>query len=140
MKFAVLFAATVSAAVLSGCSGVSPTHVATTSLAATGGALLGHSFGKGNPLLTAAGAGAGVLLGETLQAGSKASNEKAYAAGYEKGRSDTAKQHYRLLIEDQRQPSAGADETVSLFDLPLPEREVDGAILTPGIKTLRIQE
>jgi hypothetical protein len=140
MKFAFIFAATMSTGALSGCSGISTIHVATTSLAATGGALLGHSFSKGNPLVTAAGAGAGVLLGETLQAGSKAANEKAYATGYEKGRSDTAKQHYRSLIEQQRQPSAGADESVSPFVLPLPEREVDGAVLTPGIKTLRIQK
>jgi hypothetical protein len=140
MKIPLFLAATFTAAALSGCAGMSPTRVATNGLGAAGGAFLGHAFGKGNPLLTAAGAGAGVLLGETLQGGSTSANEKAYAAGYEKGCSDTAKQHYQSLIEKQRQPAIGADETISLFDLPLPEREVDGAILKPGTKTLRIQE
>jgi hypothetical protein len=140
MKIRLFLAAALTAASLAGCAGMSPTRVVTTGLTAAGGALLGHTFGKGNPLLTAVGAGAGALLGETLQAGSTSANEKAYAAGYEKGRSDTAKQHYQSLIEQQRQPAIGADETVSLFDLPLPEREVDGAILKPGTKTLRIQE
>lgn len=119
---------------------MSPTRVATNGLGSAGGALLGHTFGKGNPLLTAAGAGAGVLIGETLHAGSTRANEKSYAAGYEKGRSDTAKQHYQSLIEQQRQPADSTDETVSLFEVPLPEREVDGAIHKPGTKTLRIQE
>ena len=36
--------------------------------------------------------------------------------------------------------SIGEDETVTLFEVPLPEREADGAILKPGTKTLRIQE
>ena len=140
MKIPFRLAAALAAVSLVGCASMSPTRVVTNGLAAAGGAFLGHTFGKGNPLLTAAGAGAGVLLGETLQAGSTRANEKAYAAGYEKGRSDTAKQHYQSLIEQQRQPAAGTDETVTLFEVPLPEREIDGAILKPGTKTLRIQE
>jgi hypothetical protein len=140
MKIPLFLAATLTAVALSGCTGMSPTRVVTDGLGAAGGAFLGHTLGKGNPLLTAAGAGAGVLVGETLQAGSTSANEKAYAAGYEKGRSDTAKQHYHSLIDQQRQIPAGADEAVSLFDVPLPEREVDGAILKPSTKTLRIQE
>lgn len=140
MKIPLFLAAALTAVALSGCAGMNPTRVVTNSVGAAGGVLLGHTFGKGNPLLTAAGAGAGVLLGETLQAGSTRANEKSYAAGYEKGRSDTTKQHYQSLIEQQRQPADNTDETVSLFEVPLPEREVGGAILRPGTKTLRIQE
>ncbi len=66
--------------------------------------------------------------------------EKSYAAGYEKGRSDSAKQQYHTLIEQQRQPAGGNEEPATLFDIPLPEREFGGAILKPSTRTLRIQE
>ena len=102
--------------------------------------MLGSTLGKRNPLPTAAGAGAGLLLGESLHAGSTAAANKSYAAGYDKGRSDSAKQQYHTLIEQQRQPAGGTDEPATLFDLPLPEREVGGAILKSSMRTLRIQE
>lgn len=81
-----------------------------------------------------------MLLSESLQAGSTAAANKSYAAGYEKGRSDSAKQQYHTLIEQQRQPAGGNEEPATLFDIPLPEREVGGAILKPSTRTLRIQE
>jgi uncharacterized protein YcfJ len=140
MKLKKLILTSALATLLSGCAGVSPTRVAADGIGAAGGALLGHTFGKGNPLFAAAGAGAGVLLGESLQSGSSRANEKSYAAGYEKGRSDSAKQQYKLLVEQQRQPANTDAENVSLFDVPLPERNVDGAILKPSTATLRIQE
>ena len=40
----------------------------------------------------------------------------------------------------QRQPAGGTEEPATLFDIPLPEREVGGAILKPSTRTLRIQE
>jgi hypothetical protein len=85
-------------------------------------------------------AGAGLLLSELLHAGSTAAANKSYAAGYEKGRSDSAKRQYHTLIEQQRQPAGGTEEPATLFDIPLPEREVGGAILKPSTRTLRIQE
>ena len=140
MKIQPLVIATTLAVLFIGCAGVSPTRLVGDTVGAAGGALLGNTLGKRNPLLTAAGAGAGVLLSESLQAGSSASAKKSYAAGYEKGRSDSAKQQYHTLIEQQRQPATGADQPTTLFDIPLPEREVGGAILTPSTRTLRIQE
>jgi hypothetical protein len=126
-------------ALLGGCAGISPTRVIGNTAAVAGGALLGSTLGK-NPIATAAGAGAGLLLSESLQAGSTAAANKSYAAGYEKGRSDSAKQQYHTLIEQERQPAGGTDEPATLFDIPLPEREVGGAILKPSTRTLRIQE
>jgi hypothetical protein len=107
---------------------------------AAGGALVGHALSKGNPLITAAGAGAGVLLSETLQAGSNASAKKSYNEGYEKGRSDSAKQRFQSLTDKQRLgPQSNAD-SVRLLDVPLPEREENGVILAPSTTTIRIQE
>ena len=127
-------------ALLGGCTSVSPTRIIGNSVGVAGGALLGGMLGKHNPLATASGAGAGLFLSESLQAGSTAAANKSYAAGYEKGRSDSAKQQYHTLIEQQRQPDSGWEEPASLFDIPLPEREVGGAILKPSTRTLRIQE
>lgn len=125
---------------LGGCAGVSPTRIVGNSVGVAGGALLGGTLGKRNPLATAAGAGAGLLLSESLHAGSTHAADKSYAAGYDKGRSDSAKQQYHTLIEQQRQPAGDPEEPATLFDIPFPEREVGGAILKPSMRTLRIQE
>jgi len=139
MKIQPIVTATLIAVLFTGCAGTSPTRLIGNTIGVTGGALLGSTLGKRNPLATAAGAGAGLLLSESLHAGSTAAENKSYAAGYEKGRSDSAKQQYHTLIEQQRQP-AETDEPATLFDIPLPEREVGGAILRPSTRTLRIQE
>lgn len=126
---------------LTSCTGVSPTRIIGDTVGAASGALLGHAFGKRNPAITAAGAGAGVLLGETLQAGSSAAQQKSYASGYEKGRSDAAKHEFRTLNERQRfAPTIDDNANVRLIEIPLPERQVNGAILAPSTATLRIQE
>ena len=93
-------------------------------VSAADGALLGHKLGKGKPLSAALGAGGGVLLGESLQAGGKSSAQKFYAAGYENGQSDSAKRQYQALTERQRiAPQSDDAAHLRLFDVPLPERE-----------------
>jgi hypothetical protein len=117
---------------LTSCAGVSPTRVIGDTAGAAGGALVGHGLSKGNPLITAAGAGAGVLLSETLQAESNASARKSYNESYEKGRSDSAKQRFQSLIDKQRLGSQSNDaSSVRLLEVPLLEREENGVILAP---------
>ncbi len=140
MNIRSFFVATILAALFTGCAATSPTRIIGNTVGAAGGALLGNALGKQNPLVTAAGAGAGLLLSESLQARSTAAASKSYAAGYERGRSDSAKQQYHTLIQKQRQPFGGTEEPATLFDIPLPEREVGGAILKPSTRTVRIQE
>jgi hypothetical protein len=128
-------------AFLTGCTGLNPTRIVGNTLGAAGGAAAGHAIGKGKPLLTAIGAGAGTLLSETLHARSTATADKSYAAGYEQARSDSAKRRYRTLADRQRLTPAADDAAhLRLFEVPLPEREVDGVILAPGTTTIRIQE
>lgn len=128
-------------ALFSGCAGVSPTRIIGNTVAATGGALLGHTFGKGDPLITALGAGGGALLSESLQAGANAAQQRSYATGYEKGRSDAAKQQFQTLIERQRiAPQSDDAAHLQLFEVPLPERQVNGVTFAPSAVTLRIQE
>ena len=129
------------ACILSGCAGVSPTRIIGNTVGAAGGAFLGHTLGKGNPLFTTIGAGGGALLSEALQAGSSAGARNSYDAGYEKGRSDAAKQQYQTLNERQRiSPQSNDIPQVDILEVPLPEREENGVILAPSTTTLRIQE
>jgi hypothetical protein len=139
IQSAILFSAL--ACGLSGCAGVSPTRIIGNTVGAAGGAFLGHTLGKGDPLFTTIGAGGGALLSEALQAGSSAAAQKSYDTGYEKGRSDAAKQQYQTLNERQRiSPQSDDIPDVRLLQVPLPEREENGVILAPTTATLRIQE
>ncbi len=56
-----------------------------------GGAYLGHELSNGDTLATAAGAAAGVIVSEALHYGARKQAEKAYATGYDKGKSDAVK-------------------------------------------------
>lgn len=126
---------------LTSCAGVSPTRIIGNTVAAAGGAFIGNKLSNGNPLITTAAAGGGVLLSESLQAQSNASSRKSYDAGYDKARSDSAKQQYQVLNDRQRLGPQLDDRTnVRLLEVPLPERQENGVILAPGTATIRIQE
>ncbi len=125
------------AGLLTGCAGA--TRVATGTLAAGVGGVAGNILGKGNPLATGAGAASGVLLSETLNAASNSNARKAMLEGYNKGRSDAVKQQY-WLMQSQQRSMLDTQEEVSLFDIPLPEQQIDGALLRPRSATLRLRE
>ena len=141
MKNATFLLSLLASAMLTSCAGVSPTRIISNTVGAAGGALIGHKFSGGDPLVTTASAGAGVLLSETLQAGSNASAQKSYDAGYDKARSDSAKQQFQSLNERQRLgPQLTDTANVRVLEVPLPEREDNGVILAPSTATIRIQE
>ncbi|HZD06835.1 MAG TPA: hypothetical protein VE176_01230 [Candidatus Limnocylindrales bacterium] len=141
MKNATLLLSVLASALLASCAGVSPTRIIGDTVGAAGGALIGNKLSNGNPLITAASAGAGVLLSESLQAGSNASRNKAYDAGYEKARSDSAKQQFQTLIDRQKTGLQLDDrQNVRLLEVPLPERQENGVIFAPSTATIRIQE
>jgi hypothetical protein len=118
-----------------GCSLVRP---ATDMVAGAGGGYIASNLSHGNPAITAAGAAGGVLLSEGgfYLAGQQATN--AYTAGYEKGRSDAVKQQYWILVNQQHQRNSSLDN-VSLYAIPIPEQTVDGVVLNPTTKYLRIE-
>ncbi len=126
---------------LTSCAALSPTRIIGNTIGAASGGLIGSKLSKGDPLITAAGAGAGVLLSESLQAGSNAAASKSYDAGYDKARSDSAKQQFQSLNERQRNGPQGDDRMhVRSVEVPLPERQENGVILAPSTATIRIQE
>lgn len=128
-------------AIFSGCAGVSPTRIIGNTAGAAGGAILGHTLGKGDALTTTLGAGAGVLVSEALQAGSNSAQQKSYVTGYEKGQSDAVKRQFQALNDRQRfAPEADDAAHLRLFEVPLPERRINGVTFAPATATLRIQE
>jgi hypothetical protein len=120
---------------LAGCAVVRPV---TDMAAGAGGGVIASELSHGNPGITAAGAAGGVLLSEGgfYLAGLQATN--AYIAGYDKGRSDAVKQQYWILVNQQHQQN-GSLNNVSLYAIPVPEQTLDGVILNPTTKYLRVE-
>src|SRR2546423_761127 len=84
----------------------------------SGGAYFGHELSNGDPLAPAAGAAGGVLLSEGLHYAAGKEAEKAYATGYDKGKSDAVKQQYWLYVSMQHQRSQVGN--VRLYPVQLP--------------------
>jgi hypothetical protein len=122
-------------ALIAGCSATRP--ISDVALGA-GGAYLGHELSDGDPLITAAGAAGGVIVSETLHYAAKKQAEKAYATGYDKGKSDAVKQQYWLYVSMQRQRNQVG--SVRLYPVQLPEQRIDGVTFQPSTKLLRIEE
>src|SRR5687767_7318156 len=84
-------------------AGCSSTRAVSDMALGAGGAILGHQLSDGSPLATAGAAAAGVLASEGLHYAAKKESRKAYAAGYDKGKSDAVKQQYWLYVSLQKQ-------------------------------------
>ncbi len=123
------------AGLLAGCAVTRP--ISDVALGA-GGAYLGHEISNGDPLITAAGAAGGVILSEGLHYAAKKQSDKAYATGYDKGKSDAVKQQYWLYVSMQKQRNQVSN--VRLYPVQLPEQRIDGVIFQPSTKLLRIEE
>jgi hypothetical protein len=123
------------AGLFAGCAATRP--VSDAALGA-GGAYLGHELSDGDPLMTAAGAAGGVIVSETLHYAAKKQADKAYASGYDKGKSDAVKQQYWLYVSMQKQRNQVSN--VRLYPVQLPEQRIDGVTFQPSTKLLRIEE
>ena len=119
-----------------GCAATRP--ISDTALGA-GGAYLGNKLSGGDPLATAAGAAGGVILSEGLHFAAKKQSDKAYDAGYDKGKSDAVKQQYWLYVAMQQQ-RRNQVANVRLYPVKLPEQRIDGVTFQPSTKLLRIEE
>ena len=119
-----------------GCAVTRP--ISDTALGA-GGAYLGHELSHGDPLATAGGAAGGVILSEGLHYAAKKQSEKAYATGYDKGKSDAVKQQYWLYVSMQQQQRNQVGG-IRLYPVQLPEQRIDGVTFQPSTKLLRIEE
>ena len=123
---------------LSGCAGTR--RIATDTAGAGLGALVGNNLGKGKPLATVAGAAAGVIAGEALNYVTDAHTKATYEEGFDKGRSDAAKQQYWIMVNHQKAAGLAGEESFNFYEIPFPEQKVDGVLLNPMTKVLRIGE
>jgi hypothetical protein len=126
---------TLVAGLFAGCAATRP--ISDVALGA-GGAYLGHELSHGDPLISAVGAAGGVVVSEGLHYAAKKQSDKAYAAGYDKGKSDAVKQQYWLYVSLQKQRDQGG--SVRLYPVQLPEQRIDGVTFQPSTKLLRIEE
>lgn len=124
-----------STGLLAGCAATRP--ISDVALGA-GGAYLGNKLSNGDPIATAAGAAGGVLVSEGLHYAAKTQADKAFASGYDKGKSDAVKQQYWLYVSMQRQRNQVG--SVRLYPVQLPEQRIDGVTFQPSTKYLRIEE
>ena len=135
MKSHFIFSIVIVPLLVTGCAAVRPL---TDMAAGAGGGVIASQLSHGNPGITAAGAAGGVLLSEGgFYLAGKAS-DSAYTTGYEKGRSDAVKQQYWILIHQQQEQKM-LPENISLYAIPIPEQTIDGTILNPTTKYLRIE-
>jgi hypothetical protein len=121
---------------LAGCAAVRPVS---DMAAGAGGGALAADLSHGDPAMTAAGAAGGVLVSEGIQYVARKQAGKSYTTGYEKGRSDAAKQQYWILVNQQKTKSH-PECSVRLYEIPIPEQKIDGVVLEPTTKYLRIGE
>lgn len=138
IKITMLTRITALAAIIGLFAGCAATRPIGDTVLGAGGAYLGHELSDGNPIATAAGAAGGVLLSEGMHYLAKKETQKAYAAGYDKGKSDAVKQQYWLYVSLQRQRNRVSN--VRLYPVQLPEQRIDGVTFQPTTKYLRIEE
>ena len=91
----------------------------------------------GDETPTAAGAAGGVLLSEGMHYLAKKETQKAYAAGYDKGKSDAVKQQYWIARENQKpREDDGLEET--LYEISVPPTDRDGVRREPTKRVIRV--
>jgi Glycine zipper 2TM domain len=127
-----------SASLLTGCAGMR--HLLTGAAGAGAGAYAGHKLGHGRKSATIAGAAAGVVVSEGLNYLADTATESARLEGYNKGRSDAVKQQYWMSVNQQKAVEGAVQDRVSLYEIPIPEQQIDGVNLKATNKVIRIQE
>lgn len=136
MKIISFILPVITVSLLTGCAA---TRTISDVVMGAGGAALANKLSDGDPVAIAGGAAAGVLVSEGLHYAAKSQAEKAYNAGYNRGRSDTVKQQYWLYVSKQEQVNA-RNHRVQLYPVQLPEQVIDGVIFQPTTQLLRIEE
>ena len=139
MKKSSLIRFTFLAAVLGLFTGCAATRTISDVGLGAGGAALGGAFSKNNPIAVAGGAAGGILISEGLHYAAKSQADKAFANGYDKGRSDAVKQQYWLYVSLQ-QAKQGNEGRFRLYEVHLPEQIIDGVIFQPTTQLLRIEQ
>ncbi len=116
------------------CSGCA--HVLTTAAGAGAGGLLGHTLGGGSALAAAGGAAGGALLAEGAWALNDRSQKRAFEDGYTRGRADNVKSTYFSLQGTASEP----DPKYRRLTITLPARREGGVLYEPQTTSILIAE
>ena len=104
------------------------------------GAYIGHEVSGGEPEGAVLGAATGAVASTAFNHWKEASQEKAYATGYESGRSDEVKRLYwitKRLHEGDESGGLGR----GFYEIPVPEHVAkDGVIIEPHTQVVEVIE
>jgi ADP-ribosylglycohydrolase len=120
------------------CTGCAMTRPLSDAGFGAGAAFVANELTDGNPAAIAGAAAGGVLVSEGLHYAARKQADKAYVSGYDKGRSDAVKQQYWLYVSLQR--SRNRPDQVRVYEIQIPEQQIDGVIFKPTTRQLRIEE
>ena len=103
------------------------------------GAVIANQLGDGDPLMTAVGAGGGVLASELLQGASANAQREQYNRGYDRGSSDAAKRMY-WMTQNLQQPDAQQNKRFRYHTFPAGGVAPDGTLEQPYDVTVPVEE
>ena len=104
------------------------------------GAVIANQLSDGDELMTAVGAGGGVLASELLQGAAANARREQYNRGYDRGASDAAKRMY-WLTQNLQQPDPNQPGTLRYYTFPAGGGEAsDGVIEQPYDVTVPVEE
>ena len=104
------------------------------------GGYLANELSNGDPLLTAAGAGAGVLVSEIAHSSAEKNAKKQYNRGYDRGRSDAVKQQYWIMQNAKKDQGNEQESMTTLIEVNRPAREENGVKYNASTEYIPVQQ
>lgn len=124
---------------LAGCQGMS--KGLGPSVLGTAGAVLGNELGEGKPAAVALGALGGVAAGSALGQWQEAGERKAFASGYDQGRSDEVKRLYWSAKRLHENHSGTPIVERAYYEVPVAEHVAsDGTIIEAHTQVVEVVE
>jgi hypothetical protein len=104
------------------------------------GAVLANQLSDGDEMMTALGAGGGVLASELLQGAAENGRREEYNRGYDRGASDATKRMY-WLTQSLQQPDPKQGTKLRYYTFPAGGgRAADGTLEQPHDVTVSVEE
>jgi hypothetical protein len=103
------------------------------------GAVIANQLSDGDAMMTAVGAGGGVLASELLQGAAANARREQYNRGYDRGASDAAKRMY-WMTQNLQQPDARREMKLRYYTFPAGGTAADGVNEQPYEVTVPVEE
>ncbi|MDR0533087.1 MAG: hypothetical protein LBH01_03945 [Verrucomicrobiales bacterium] len=103
------------------------------------GAVIANQLSDGDAMMTAVGAGGGVLASELLQGAAENGRREQYNRGYDRGASDAAKRMY-WVTQNLQQPDARRETKLRYYTFPAGGMAADGVNEQPYEVTVPVEE